>query len=187
MPALSSALMSSMLDTPPLAMRCSCGYAAITCWYSSVAGPASVPSFEISVQSTVLTPASMYFLRKGSRSSVESSFQPLMLIFPLRTSAPSIMRSAPYFLSHPTNSSGCVTAMLPTVTIAAPASKAFSISSSVLMPPPKSTVRCVSVEIRRSTPALTICFDLAPSRSTTCSRLKPSCSNSLATSAGESR
>ena len=37
------------------------------------------------------------------------------------------------------------------------------------------------------TASLTICLDFAPSRSTTCRRLKPKDSNSLATSAGESR
>ena len=151
-----------------------------------MAGPARVPSFEISVQSTFFTPASTYFLRKGRRSSLESSFQPLMLIFPCLTSAPRMMRSAPYVDNQPMNSSGCVTAMEPTVTIAAPEAKAFSISSSVLMPPPKSTVRFVSVVIAFSTTSLTICFDFAPSRSTTCSRWKPNASNSFAIVAGES-
>ena len=77
-----------------------------------------------------------------------------------------------------------VTAMLPMVTILAPAANAFSMSFSVLIPPPKSTVRFVSVVIAFSTASFTICFDLAPSRSTTWSRLNPSFSKSWATSAG---
>ena len=84
------------------------------------------------------------------------------------------------------NRSGLVTATLPTVTMAAPLSKAVCISSSVLIPPPKSTMRLVSVVIRRSTSTFTMCFDFAPSRSTTCSRLNPISSKARATSTGSS-
>ena len=167
-------------------MRCRVGYSAIICLYKSMAGPLSIPSLLISVHSTFLTPCAIYFFRKGIRSSSESSFQPLILTFPFLTSAPRISLSAPYCFNHERNSSGCVTAMLPTVTIAAPASNAFSISASVLMPPPKSTMRLVASVIARSTWSLTTCFDLAPSRSTTCKRRKPRRSNSLAWATGSS-
>ena len=132
-----------------------------------MAGPCSVPSLLISVQRTLRTPLSMYFFRKGRGSSEESSFHPLIEIFPFLTSAPRIRRSAPYLSSHCMKSSGLVTAMLPTVTMLAPAAKAFSISSSVLIPPPKSTTREVSVVMAFNTASFTMCFDLAPSRSTT--------------------
>ena len=70
------------------------------------------------------------------------------------------------------------------VDIFAPFSNARLMSSSVFIPPPKSTIRLVADVISLSTSVLTTCFDFAPSRSTTCSRLNPKASNSLATSAG---
>ena len=167
MPAASSVEMSSVEATPPLAIRCSCGYAAMMRRYSSVAGPLSVPSLLISVQSTLQTPWSIYRRRKGSKSSCESSFHPLMLIFPFLTSAPKINLSAPYLSIHDRKRSGWVTAMLPTVTIEAPARNAFSRSSSVFIPPPKSTTKPVASVMARKTWSLTTCFDFAPSRSTT--------------------
>ncbi len=149
-----------------------------------MAGPLSVPSLLISVQRTLCTPFSIYCLRKGRRSFEESSFQPLMEIFPFLTSAPRMSLSAPYFSSHSMKSAGLVTAMLPTVTIEAPLLNAFWMSSSVLIPPPKSTVSEVFSVMALNASTLTICFDLAPSRSTTCKRLNPSFSKFFATSTG---
>ena len=151
-----------------------------------MAGPCRVPSFDISVQSTFFTPWSTYCFKNGSSSSAESSFHPFIEILPFLTSAPNISLSAPYSSSQLKNSSGFVTAMLPIVTMLAPASKAFFRSSSVFSPPPKSTFKFVASVIAFSTWSLTICFDFAPSRSTTCRRLNPMSSNCRATSAGES-
>ena len=135
--------------------------------YKLIAGPLRVPSFEISVQRTFLTPNLMYFSKKGIKSSDEFSCHPLIDTLPLLTSAPKMILSAPYWFIHLISLSGLEIATLPMVTIDAPLSKAFSISVSVFIPPPKSTINEVFSVMLLNTSILTTCFDLAPSRSTT--------------------
>ena len=116
-----------------------------------------MPSREMSVQITCVSPCGMNRPISSGAESVELSSQPSMATAPLRTSAPRISRPGSNSASHAAKRSGRRTATLPQMARRAPASKTLCRASRLLMPPPYCTSSEVRAAMRSSTARLRGC------------------------------
>ena len=148
----------------------------------SIFGPDNMPSFDISVYTIVFTPIS--FIASASEIAVLSlTFsQPSTATSPSLASTPTTICSGPNLSIACFMKSGFSTALVPIITRYTPRSRTSLIFSSVLTPPPIWTGILTLDTIFLIVSAFTPRPFNAPSKSTVCMNLAPSCSKPLAIS-----